>query len=797
MPRPQTRRRIARAGMAALAGLLLLALAGGLFVAGRLRGSLPQLTGSAPLPGLTAPVLVERDRLGVARVRAETEVDALRALGWLHAQERFFAMDLMRRQAAGELSEIVGAAALPVDRDSRFHRMRARAERAVDALAPGHRRRFTAYRDGVNAGLGALAQPPFEYLLLGRAPVEWRLADSLLAVTAMYFVLNDTTGEREARAAALREALPAALARFLDPPGTDRDAPLVGPVFPLPAVPGPEVLARGPSARAAPEARADPGPPPVSGSNSWAAAPERTTSGAMVAGDMHLALGVPNRWYRAELHFEGLRLAGLTLPGVPALISGSNGFVAWAFTNSSGDWTDLVEIEPDPEDEGRYRTPDGFREFEVFAERIEVADGPAEELRIAETVWGPVTRRFGRPQALRWIAHDPEGLRTGYLDLVRARTIAEVFAAGRRSGMPPQNLVAADRSGAIGWSIAGPMPRRRGFDGAAPTSWADGEVGWDGYRTPEEIPEIRDPGSGLLWTANNRLVDGEWLERIGIAGGYAHGARAARIRDRLFAAERLDEEAMLDLQLDDRALELERWRPLFLGALAASGDPLAGEAERALRDSWSGRASVDSVGYRLVRNARLELLRAVYDPLFKPARHLVPDLPPFAATQWPGPLLRLAEEQPAHFLPPGAADWNGALAGAALRAARAMAESGPLREATWGRENRVHLRHPLSGALPGLLARFLDAPPRELPGDADLPRAQDGAHGPSNRLVVAPGREEAGILHLPGGQSGHPRSPYYLAGNRDWEEGRATPLLAGETVWTLTLLPGEEEEPER
>ena len=796
MPSAKTRRRLRRGGAAALAALLLLSLGGGLFVAARLRASLPQLTGSAPLPGLAAPVRVERDRLGVARVRAETETDALRALGWLHAQERFFAMDLMRRQAAGELAEIVGAAALPLDRDSRFHRMRRRAERAVAALGGAHRRRFAAYRDGVNAGLEALGQPPFEYLLLGRTPAAWRLADSLLAVTAMYFVLNDTTGEREARAAALREALPAELAAFLDPPGTERDAPLVGPAFPLPAIPGPEVLARSRSAPAAPERSGNPGPPPVSGSNSWAASPERTTAGAMVAGDMHLALGVPNRWYRAELHFEGLRLAGLTLPGVPALISGSNGFVAWAFTNSSGDWTDLVEIEPDPEDEGRYRTPDGSREFEVFAERIEVADGPAEELRVTETIWGPVTRRFGRPQAVRWIAHDPEGLRTGFLDLARARTVAEVFAAGRRSGMPPQNLVAADRSGAIGWSIAGPMPRRRGFDGSAPTSRADGETGWDGYRTPEEIPEILDPPSGLLWTANNRLVDGEWLERIGVAGGYAHGGRAAQIRDRLFAAERLDEEAMLDLQLDDRALELGRWRPLFRRALAASGDPLAGEAERLLRDSWSGRASVDSVGYRLVRNARLELLRAVYDPLFEPARQQVPDLPPFAATQWPGPLLRLAEERPAHFLPPGAADWSEALAGAALRAARAMAESGPLREATWGRENRVHLRHPLSGALPGLLAGFLDAPPRELPGDAGLPRAQDGAHGPSNRLVVAPGREEAGILQMPGGQSGHPRSPYYLAGQRDWEEGRATPLLAGETAWTLTLLPAEAAPPE-
>ena len=811
MPSPRTgrrtRRRILRAGIAALALLLLLAVGGGIFVAGRLRGSRPRLDGSAALPGLTAPVRVERDRLGVARVRAETETDALRALGFLHAQERFFEMDLMRRQAAGELAALVGAAALEVDRESRFHRMRTRAERAVDALGADHRRRFEAYRDGVNSGLGALRQPPFEYLLLGQSPIEWRLADSLLAVTAMYFVLNDTTGGREARAEALRATLPEELADFLDPPGTESDAPLVGDAFPVPGIPGPRVVAEvvaevaagavAAGRSGAEAARGASGPPGVSGSNSWAAAPGRTASGALVAGDMHLALGVPNRWYRAELHFDGLRLAGLTLPGVPALISGSNGSVAWVFTNSAGDWTDLVEIELDPEDAGRYRTPDGFREFTVFEEEIEVADGPTETLAVTETIWGPVTRRFGRPQALRWIAHDPEGLRTGFLDLARARTVAEVFAAARRSGMPPQNLVAADRSGSIGWSVAGPMPRRRGFDGAAPTSWADGETGWDGYRTPDEYPEIVDPPSGLLWTANNRLVDGEWLERIGVAGDYAHGGRARQIRDRLFAAEILDEEAMLDIQLDDRAPELERWRQIFRRALASSPDPLAAEAERLLRVSWTGRASVDSVGYRLARNARIELLLAVYEPLLEPARRLVPDLTPWAATQWPGPLLRLAEEQPTHFLPPGAANWDEALAGAALRAARVMAESGPLREATWGRQNRVHLRHPLSGALPGLLARFLDAPPRELPGDAGLPRAQNGAHGPTNRLVVAPGREEEGILHMPGGQSGHPGSPFYLAGHRDWEEGRATPLLAGENVHSLTLLPAAAADRER
>lgn len=805
-PPPSRRRRLLRAGGWALSAVLVAAAAAGLWVQAALRASLPRLTGTEALPGLSAPVVVERDTKGVPRVRAEGAEDAFRALGFLHGQERFFQMDLMRRQAAGELSALVGAAALSADREARLHRMRARAERAAAAMPGDARRLFTAYRDGVNRGLEALDRPPFEYLLLRQAPAEWRIADSLLAVVAMYFVLNDEDGSREARSAALEAALPAELAAFLNPPGTERDAPLVGAAFPTPEIPGAEVFARalaggggtpGGTDAGGTHAGETAGPPPVSGSNSWAAAPERTvrrggTRGAgMVAGDMHLALGAPNRWYRAELLFQRRRLAGLTLPGVPALISGSNGRLAWAFTNSGGDWTDLVELEFDGEDESRYRAPDGFRAVEVFEETIEVADGPAETLSVRETIWGPITTRWGRPQAIRWIAHDPEGLRTGYVDFAAAEDLDDAFRIARRSGMPPQNLVAADADGEIGWAIAGPIPRRRGFSGTAPTSWADGERGWDGYLPPEEAPEIRNPPSGLLWTANNRLVDGGWLDLLGRGGGYAHGGRAARIRARLLAAERLDEPAMLDIQLDDRAVELEEWRGLFLPALDRAPDPLAAEAARVLRRGWDGRASVDSAAYRLARNARIELLLAAYEPLTEPARRLLPDFSFWVANQWPGPLLRLARERPSHFVPPGAADWDEALAAAALRAARAAAGSGPLAEATWGKENRVHLRHPLSPGLPGPVARFLDAPPRGLPGDSGLPRAQSGAHGPSNRLVVSPGREEDALLHMPGGQSGHPLAPYYLAGNRDWEEGRPTPLLAGEMAWTLVLRPPE------
>ncbi len=752
--------------------------AGGIFVRGRLVASLPILDGERALPGLDAPVEVERDALGVPRIRAASHRDAMRALGFVHAQERYFAMDLLRRQPAGELAALFGADALPLDRESRIHRMWSRARKAVAALAPEDRAILEAYRDGVRAGLGALDAPPPEYLLLGQAPAPWELEDSILAVTAMYFVLNDFSGLRDARIEALDRNLPPELVAFLHPLGTEFDAPLAGAALPTPEIPGPEAFSANEPAGPIAE------PAPISGSNNWAVAPHRTAAGAaLFANDMHLGHAVPNRWFRAEIHVGDRRAVGVTLPGVPALVAGSNGSVAWGFTNSSGDWTDLVDVEPVPGDPGRYRTPDGPLPFETFEEAIEVAGGATEILEVRETIWGPVIHRSGRPQSIRWIAHDPEGLRGGYLNLLFADTVEEAFQGARRSGVPPQNFVAVDRAGSIGWTIAGAIPRRRGHDGRLPGSWASGERGWDGYLAPDEIPELRDPPDGLIWTANNRVVEGDALKRIGVSGHYAHGGRARQIRDRLRDLEAASEESMLDVQLDDRAIELTEWRELFL---EAGGPP---EAVALLRDSWTGRASVDSVGYRLARTARLALFERTYGELTAPASRAFPDFEPSVSTQWAGPLLKLARERPAHWRPAGARDWTEALSDALASAAKSMAADGPLREATWGRRNRVHVRHPMSPALPSFLQRFLDAPPRPIPGDTGLPRAEAVSHGASERLVVSPGREESGIFHMPGGQAGHPLAPYYLAGHDDWEEGRPTPLLAGPPVWTLRLRP--------
>ena len=298
---------------------------------------------------------------------------------------------------------------------------------------------------------------------------------------------------------------------------------------------------------------------------------------------------------------------GVTLPGTPALITGSNGQVAWGFTNSYGDWADLVVLETDST--GRYRTPDGWERLERIEEVIEVAGRGSEILVVEQSRWGPVwsTDTGGRPLALRWTAHDTEAVNLTLLDLEMESTVEGAVAIAGTLGMPQQNLVCADSKGSIAWTIAGRIPRREGWDGRLPVSWADGRHGWRGYLEADEQPDIIEPVEGRLWTANNRVAANDDLALIG-QGGYALGARARQIRDGLRALDRPVETDMLALQLDDRAVFLEEWRELALKTLASNRDGNASriEFERLVSQDWDGHASIGSAGLRLVRGFRSE-----------------------------------------------------------------------------------------------------------------------------------------------------------------------------------------------
>jgi penicillin amidase len=824
------RRRLLRASGLLLGLVLLIGLAAGLWIRAQLRGSLPQLDGALRVAGLSAPVAIARDTLGIPTIRGASRLDVARAIGVLHAQERFFSMDLSRRRAAGELAALVGPRALAADRDVRPHRFRAEAQRAVAAMEPNARAVLDAYAGGVNGGLSSLRKPPFEYLLLRQDPKPWLPEDSLLVVLSMFITLQDYTGSYESTLATMTEVMPKAMVDLMAPDGTEWDSPIVGATFDTPPIPGPDVYdlrtrrmekkqriqlraprqeTSLPSAlgvgswalgmeHGALDADNDRTEGAV-GSNNWVISGKLTTDGApLVANDMHLAVRVPNTWYRASLEWPDpssperpLRLIGITLPGTPALVVGSNTHVAWGFTNTYADWSDLILLDVDPQDPTRYRTPEGWRNFERYDEVIDVKNGPADHLRVSWTIWGPVIEPDfrGRPRAMRWVAQDADRLAVVSAALETARTVEETFNAVNGLGAPGQNFVVADTQGHIGWTVYGAIPRRVGFTGRLPQSWADGTRGWSGWLSPTEYPRVRDPESGRIWTANSRVVDGDMLAALGV-GNYEVGSRARIIRDRLMARERFSPTDMLEIQLETSASFLSRWRDLALRTLtpaAIEGHNSRSQFRDLIERRWDGHASANSPGYRLTRMFREEVSDAVIAFVLSECYEADETFDYRAIRRREGPIWKLVTEKPMHLLDPAYADWNALLVAAVDRVITRADADGGLSE-PWSRSNITAYRHPLSSSIP-IIGSRLDMPLQPMSGDLYTPSMHWGVNAPSERMIVSPGREADGIMHMPTGQSGHPLSPYYANSHDAWVQGKATPFLPGATEHTLTLTP--------
>jgi penicillin amidase len=366
--------------------------------------------------------------------------------------------------------------------------------------------------------------------------------------------------------------------------------------------------------------------------------------------------------------------------------------------------------------------------------------------------------------------------------------VAEALALAPEVGIPHENFVVGDRDGHIGWSIYGRIP-----DGTG-AARALGKVQWT---TAANHPRLLDPPRGRIWTANARVsADERELALIGgsdapYGANYVLGARAHQIRGDLMAlAGNLKPADMLGVQLDDRALFLARWRELLLHLIdpqSAKAHPERAEFRR-LVDGWDARAGVDSLGYRLVRSFREHTRDAAWSMVIT-ALGVPADYDVGAPAQFESALWEMVSRQPPQLLAPAYADWP-AFLGAQLDATIAdlRRECPELARCTWGRHNLVRVRHPLSRALPAL-ARLLDMPALELPGDGHMPRVQQVAFGASERFAVSPGHEQEGYFQLPGGQSGHPLSPFYRSGFRAWAHGEQQPFLPGAAEHTLTLRP--------
>ncbi len=552
------------------------------------------------------------------------------------------------------------------------------------------------------------------------------------------------------------------------------------------------------------------------GSNAWVAGGGRTADGrALLANDMHLKLGLPNIWYRAQLQYGGRSGIGVTLPGVPGIIAGSNGKVAWGFTNAYADLLDLVRLEINPAKASEYRTAQGWRAFGSRRERIEVRGAPAVEFAVRTTLWGPVSEQslLNQEVAIHWTALDPAAVDLTLLDMDEPQSVDEALALLNRAGMPPQNAVVADSDGHIGWTYSGHIPKRRANDGSISHSWADETQAWDGYLAPEELPRLIDPPEGFIATANNRRVGTGYPHAIGRA--YAGGYRMHRISEVLSTKTAVGEADMLALQLDTQADFYQFYQRVALEALdriAPGGDPRCcrgGFETRPYRDqglrrgephwqdlretlqAWNGRADRDSLGLALLRRFRARLMSAVFGPLTRAARARDPAF----VYEWrfsDAPLQALLREQPAALLPlvaPGS-DWNSLIAAQLEAAARELRQEyqTELRQLRWGQINRWAVSHPLTKAI-AWLGPWLNMPEREIPGCGMCVRVFFTGEAASERLVVAPGHEQDGIFQMPGGQSGNPFSEYYGDQQLAWVEGVAAPLLPGPARHRLILNP--------
>ncbi|MDN5882306.1 MAG: penicillin acylase family protein, partial [Nitrosospira sp.] len=687
-------------------------------------------------------------------------------------------------------------AALPADRKTRVHRMRARASAALVRFPSAQRQLLDAYRDGVNDGLDALAVRPFPYLLTRTRALAWRSEDSLLVVKSMYFTLNDAGNHRELAFSTMRAALPETAYRFLTASGGAWDAPLVGAALHWPQPPSADELDLrnlDPGLMRRAEKHIDNLP----GSNSFAVTGALAGGAALVANDMHLDLRVPNIWFRTRLIYPNSRrpgfmndIVGASLPGTPAIAVGSNRRVAWSFTNSYGDFVDWVRVTRHPADASRYRSAEEWKPIVVHREVLHARGAPDEMLDVYETEWGPIlaTDHDGASLALAWTAHRPDAVNMELMRLEEAETANEAIAIAQNAGMPAQNFIVGDRQGKIAWTISGRIPARTGgYDPALPADWSTTGTGWNGWLLPEQHPLIVDPPGQRLWSANARAVDGLMLDQLG-DGGYDLGARAKQIRDRLREREDFSPASMLAIQLDDRALLLARWRQLLERTLdGKEAMPWRLEMEQALGD-WNGQAATASVAYRLVREFRQEVIDNVLSGFAAAVRRRDPDFVLPKLRQAEHAVWTLIEHRPPHLLPPGYTDWEDLLGTCARRVAEQMRnEPGGIAARSWGERNTARIRHSFSAALPGFIANWLDMPDDALPGDNNMPRVQSPAFGASERFAVAPGDEEHGYFEMPGGQSGHPLSPYYGSGHTGWVAGKPTPFLPGPPEQTLNL----------
>lgn len=758
-----------------------------------LRQSLPRTEGEIRLAGLSAPVEIQRDRYGIPHVRAQSLEDAVFGLGFAHAQDRLWQMEMNRRIAAGRLAEILGPGALETDRFLRTLGVRRAAEANLRHSEPETRRLLDAYAAGVNAFLATDPVLPPEFWITGARPGPWTPSDSAAWIKMMAW---DLGGNWRSELLRMRLAKTLPLARIHEF------------VSPYPGEPPPEIAdlkaLYGALEREDVQLAEDavrllamaPGEPPDGvGSNNWVVSGAKSATGKpLLANDPHLGLTAPPVWYFAHLSAPGVNVIGATLPGVPAIVLGRNDRIAWGMTNTGPDVQDLYIEKLDRS--GNYLTPEGPRAFTQLEETIKVKGAPDEKLRVRISRHGPVISDVARlaqgaaPRgyvlAFSWtaLAEDDRTLQAAH-KIARARDWDGFLAAARDFHVPQQNMVYADVDGNIGYIAAGRVPVRKpenDLKGLAPAPGWDARYDWAGWIPFEELPRSYNPASGRIWTANEKITPPGYPHFI--SSEWEPPYRANRIAALLEAIPKHSVASFARIQSDVISLAMRESLPQLLATR-----PRSENARRALEllQRWDGSMASGRPEPVIAWAWWREFTRALY----------ADELGDAFRTQWTARAVFVANVLARNgdharwcddVRTPEVETCEELLA-VSLEAALAELRArygGDMPNWRWGEAHFARLEHRPFGRQP-LLARWFDIRV-PTPGDTytvnvgrqdfiDEQRPLASRHAASLRAIYDLADLEKSLFIHSGGQSGNILSPHYAAFTEAWAKGEYIPML--------------------
>jgi penicillin amidase len=754
---------------------------------------------------LLAPVTVRRDDHGVPHIEALTQEDLFVAQGYVTAQDRLWQMDVFRRNANGELAEVMGPSLLRHDKAQRVFQYRNTAHRIYANLSAEDRARYEAYARGVNIYIAQNRNSlPPEFRLLRYQPGPWSGVDSISIGMMMVEMLDTGWYAKLARERISAKLHNAKLESDLYPVGSWRDRPPTGVLLDL-SQPHPEPSApdeddeedRSQNSTGSQEdlgalrdllgIAACAGCTP--GSNNWVIAGQHTASGKpLLSNDMHLGLNEPNIWYIADLRGPGIHAAGVTLPGMPYVIAGHNDHLAWGFTALYADVQDLYVEKLDGR--GNYLAADGsWKPLGVDHETIRVRGKKDVAFDVQSTAHGPLIdplfTKDTRAISLRWTLYDTTLNTIPLYEIDTAVNWAEFAMALEQWSWPTQNVVYADDMGHIAYHAAGRLPLRPG--GLAGVPIQDGAHEWQGYIPFDAMPGAVDPPSGFVATANSRVTTPESPYTLSL--NWADPYRTERIYKLLQGRDQLRPADMLAVQTDIYSEVDQELAHRFAYAIdhAADTDDKLKKAADLMR-SWDGKLTVDSAAASLVTQARMALWPLILEPkIGKDA----------ANYQWAES--NFAEEEivmhaSADWLPPGYKDWDALLTDAVRKGMKAGGAPWDVSKWAYGKWHIIDIEHPLSDFLP-YVGRIAGTGPQPLSGDTLTVKQVKQNFGPSQRFTMDWSNVDGSTENIVLGESGNPYSAYFRDQWNDWYAGTTFALpfsreaVAAQTRHTLRLLP--------